>query len=78
MFAWPLCVAGKIRSVSLGKVCDHLGISNAGEHTAMADVERAIAVYERLVGWRDFLLIASEARVKGDFASLGSGRIALA
>jgi len=38
-----------IRSVSLHTVCQVLGISNRGEHTAMADVRRARAVYRSLL-----------------------------
>lgn len=36
-------------SVSLGYICDVLGISNEGAHTAMADVKRARAVYRALI-----------------------------
>lgn len=37
-----------IRSVSLHTICNVLGISNEGEHTAMADVLRTQAVYQAL------------------------------
>lgn len=47
--AWPLCAAGRIDGISLAKVCTFFGISNEGEHGAMRDVERAIAVYDALV-----------------------------
>ena len=47
--AWPLCAAGRIDGISLAKVCMFFGISNEGEHGAMRDVERAIAVYDALV-----------------------------
>jgi len=35
-------------SLRLAAVCDLLGISNEGEHRARRDVERMVAVYERL------------------------------
>lgn len=37
-----------LRSVSLGAVCDFLGISNEGAHTALADTQRTLAVYKVL------------------------------
>lgn len=38
-----------IRSVSLNTICDVLGISNEGEHTALVDAKRARDVYRTLV-----------------------------
>ena len=37
-----------LNSLSLKNVCTFLGISNEGEHTALADVRRTYAVYEKL------------------------------
>ena len=37
-----------LNSLSLQNVCNFLGISNEGAHTALADVRRAYAVYEKL------------------------------
>ena len=41
------------RSISLGAVCTTLGISNDGAHTALADVRRSRAVWQKLsrAGW---------------------------
>jgi len=47
--AWPLFAAGKIGRLKLESVCDYFGISNAGAHGAMVDVERCMAVYDRLM-----------------------------
>ncbi len=47
--AWPLLVAGKIKSLRLGDVCDYFGISNEGEHHAMVDVERDREIYRRFM-----------------------------
>jgi DNA polymerase-3 subunit epsilon len=47
--AWPLFAAGKINRLKLEAVCDYYGISNAGAHGAMVDVERCMAVYDRLM-----------------------------
>jgi len=37
-----------IKSVSLGVVCEVLGVTNENAHTALADVQRARAVYQLL------------------------------
>lgn len=47
--AWPLIVAGAIEKPKLRFLCEHLGISNQGEHSAPADVRRTIEVYRRLM-----------------------------
>jgi DNA polymerase-3 subunit epsilon len=47
--AWPLFVAGKIKSVSLAVLCDYYGISNENSHRAEKDVERLIQVYQKLL-----------------------------
>ncbi len=47
--AWSLCAQGLIERVKLEVVCDFFGISNEGAHGAWRDVERTIAVYDRLV-----------------------------
>ena len=46
-----------IEKLSLESVCNFLGISNEGAHTALADVTRCKAVYDRLsrVTWLDRL-----------------------
>lgn len=36
------------RSISLGALCDTLKISNEGAHTALADVRRTMAVWDKL------------------------------
>lgn len=46
------------KSISLDAVCDTLGISNEGAHTALADVRRTKAVYHKLcraTWWDRFL-----------------------
>ncbi|MGO8994722.1 MAG: exonuclease domain-containing protein [Polyangiaceae bacterium] len=50
--AWPLAVAGALESLSLGPVCDLLGIRNEGAHSARRDVARAMEVYRRLMALR--------------------------
>jgi DNA polymerase III alpha subunit (gram-positive type) len=44
-----------LKKIRLHHVCDVLGISNEGEHTAMADVKRARAVYRALLDPSDAL-----------------------
>jgi DNA polymerase-3 subunit epsilon len=43
--------------LSLESVCNFLGVTNEGAHTALADVERCMAVYDRLsrASWLDRL-----------------------
>jgi len=48
--AWPLKVKGKVKNLKLHTLCDYFGISNEGEHAALADVLRTIKVYLSLVG----------------------------
>lgn len=60
--AWPLAVAGRLDSLSLGPLCELLGVSNDGAHGARVDVERCIAAYSRLVPWRERALVAPELR----------------
>ncbi len=50
--AWPLAMAGALESLSLGPVCDLLGIRNEGAHSARRDVARAMEVYRRLMALR--------------------------
>ncbi len=50
--AWPLVAVGALRSLSLGPVCDLLGISNEGAHGARRDVARTMEVYRRLMALR--------------------------
>jgi len=47
--AWPLVAAGLIEAPKLRLVCEHLGISNEGEHSAGTDVRRTIEVYRSLM-----------------------------
>ncbi len=41
-------LSGVVPSFSLGPLCDHFGISNAGAHRAMRDVERMLEVFRCL------------------------------
>jgi DNA polymerase-3 subunit epsilon len=47
--AWPLLRLGFVRSLALRDICEHYGISNRGEHHAMADVVRTYRVFLRLL-----------------------------
>ena len=47
--AWPLVMCGDVVSPKLEALCTHFGISNDGQHSAMRDVERMLAVYQRLI-----------------------------
>lgn len=47
--AWPLVMRGEVVSPKLETLCTHFGISNDGQHSAMRDVERMLAVYRKLV-----------------------------
>jgi DNA polymerase-3 subunit epsilon len=47
--AWPLYVHGETDSLRLRDVCAHLGVSNEGEHSALADAKRAKLVYQHLM-----------------------------
>ena len=47
--AWPLLRKGKIPSLSLKDLCAHFKVPKEGAHRAMADVERAFAVYRHLL-----------------------------
>jgi DNA polymerase III subunit epsilon len=48
--AWPRMVKGEVPSLSLRAICNHYGITNDGEHRAMADAQRAFKAYRCLVG----------------------------
>jgi DNA polymerase-3 subunit epsilon len=50
--AWPLVAVGALDSLSLGPVCDLLGIRNEGAHSARRDVARTMEVYRRLMALR--------------------------
>lgn len=47
--AWPLLAAGLIDSVSLGKVCEHLGIEGERLHRALPDARRSLEVARRML-----------------------------
>jgi DNA polymerase-3 subunit epsilon len=47
--AWPLVVHGELESLSLANLCDLLGISNEGAHTALVDAKRARECYFALM-----------------------------
>lgn len=47
--AWPLLVAGAIKSLSLTDVCAHLGIEMKEPHRALADAGRSLEVARRLL-----------------------------
>jgi len=47
-FAWPLVIAGVIDKPTLRSLCDLLGVSNDGAHTARGDALRAMGVYRRI------------------------------
>lgn len=47
--AWPLLRAGRIRSLSLRVVCEHLGISNNRAHSALVDARRSLEVARRIL-----------------------------
>jgi DNA polymerase-3 subunit epsilon len=50
--AWPLVAVGALPSLSLSGVCDVLGISNTGAHSARRDVGRTMEVFRRLMALR--------------------------
>ncbi len=50
--AWPLVATGALESLSLAAVCNALGVSNEGAHSARRDVARAMEVYRRLMAGR--------------------------
>ena len=47
--AWPLLAAGLIDSVSLGSVCEHLGIEGDRLHRALPDARRSLDVARRML-----------------------------
>lgn len=49
-FALPLLLAGKVESLSMSKVGPYVGVPNTGEHDAVVDVERTLAILQKL--WR--------------------------
>lgn len=48
--AWPLVVRGHLDKINLETLCARYGVSNYGQHRAMADVRRTVAVYCKLLG----------------------------
>jgi DNA polymerase-3 subunit epsilon len=64
--AWPLVVAGVLESLSLSAVCDVLGVSNEGAHSARRDVARAMEVYRRLMAGRMACAPPSTPPFEGD------------
>jgi DNA polymerase-3 subunit epsilon len=47
-FALPLLLAGKVESLSMSKVGPYVGVPNTGEHDAVVDVRRALAILPKL------------------------------
>lgn len=47
--AWPILKDSDIEKLSLNKICEYFGISNAGEHTALVDCRRTYEVYRCLM-----------------------------
>ena len=47
--AWWLVKDTDIPGLSLKKLCDHFGITNVGEHSALIDCRRTFEVYERIL-----------------------------
>ncbi len=39
-----------LKRLNLHSICDHLGISNEGEHSALADAHRVKEVYDKIIG----------------------------
>jgi len=68
--AWPLVVAGVIDSLRLRVICEHLGISNQGEHSATTDVRRTIDVYRRLMPVLDPVLQSRWTAMRADEQSI--------
>jgi DNA polymerase-3 subunit epsilon len=64
--AWPLVAVGALESLSLSAVCDVLGVSNEGAHSARRDVARAMEVYRRLMAGRHAFAPAAAPPVDGD------------
>jgi len=64
--AWPLAVVGALQSLSLGPVCDLLGIGNEGAHGARRDVARTIEVYRRLMALRMAMPPGAPPPIAGD------------
>jgi DNA polymerase III epsilon subunit-like protein len=51
--AWPLVLAGYLERVQLESMCTKYGISNAGAHRALADVQRTVRLYAKLLGRKE-------------------------
>lgn len=64
--AWPLVVAGLVDSLRLRVVCEHLGISNQGEHSSATDVRRTIEVYRRLMPTLEPTFLSHWSAMRGD------------
>jgi DNA polymerase-3 subunit epsilon len=64
--AWPLVAVGALQSLSLATVCDALGISNEGAHSARRDVARTMEVYRRLMALRMAMPAGAASPVEGD------------
>jgi len=47
---WPLVMAGHFERLQLDNLCTKYGISNEGKHRAMADVQRTVRLYAKLLG----------------------------
>lgn len=48
--AWPLLLSGAVPKINLKALCEYFGVSNEGEHRALADARRTLQVYKRLLG----------------------------
>ncbi len=70
LLAWPLVVAGVIERPTLRVLCDFFGVDNTGEHSALADVHRTIAVYRRLLPMMDPTVFSHWATLKADERSI--------
>ena len=64
--AWPFVAVGALESLSLSAVCDVLGVSNEGAHSARRDVARAMEVYRRLMAGRLAFAPAAAPPFNGD------------
>lgn len=45
IIGWPLVQARQIKTSSLRNICPYFGLSNEGQHDALIDCERTLAVY---------------------------------
>lgn len=67
---WPFVLAGLIDSLRLRVICEHLGISNQGEHSAATDVRRTIEVYRRLMPVLDPVFQSRWSAMRADEQSI--------